>query len=374
MNVLVKGVTLLLYSVVLAVGVDASSAFAQTSGWKEVWASAMSGAKKEARVAVLGPPGELIRQAVTQGFSKAFPGIAIEYSGGRGSEQATKLRAERDGGVHSVDVFLTGTSTALRLLKPIGALDPVKPILILPEVTNPKYWRDQRFYFADMEGIYNFVFVSYVGTRLVYNLEQVKPDEVDELNDLLDPKWKGKMVINDPLPSGNGDVTFRWLWRVLGPAKAAEYYRKIRSQAGAVDRDQRRQIEWIAQGKYAILLAPSDGVLQQMLTRGIKVGVIGEFKDHGAYLSASFGSVSLINRAPHPNAATVFTNWLLGKDGQTKWSHAMNHVSRRIDVPSDHVPSYAIPRPGVKYWSSDSEENVERSQEETKILNEIFGR
>ena len=28
----------------------------------------------------------------------------------------------------------------------------------------------------------------------------------------------------------------------------------------------------------------------------------------------------------------------------------------------------------VKYWSSDSEENVERSQEETKILNEIFGR
>ncbi len=213
-----------------------------------------------------------------------------------------------------------------------------------------------------------------MGTRLVYNLEQVKPHEVDELNDLLDPKWKGKIVINDPLPSGNGDVTFRWLWRVLGPEKAAEYYRKIRSQAGAVDRDQRRQIEWIAQGKYAILLAPSDGVLQQMLTRGIKVGVIGEFKDHGGYLSASFGSLNLINRAPHPNAATVFTNWLLGKDGQTAWSHAMNHVSRRIDVPADHVPSYARPRPGVKYWSSDSEENVERSAEETKILKELFGR
>src|SRR6266508_782708 len=124
MKVRIKGVALPLSFVVLAVGVDASSAFAQTSGWKEVWASAMSGAKKEARVVVLGPPGELIRQALTEGFSKTFPGIAIEYSGGRGSEQATKLRAERDGGIYSIDVFLAGTSTALRLLKPIGALAP----------------------------------------------------------------------------------------------------------------------------------------------------------------------------------------------------------------------------------------------------------
>jgi iron(III) transport system substrate-binding protein len=211
MKVRIKRVTLPLCSVALAVWIDASSALAQTSGWKEAWASAVSGAKKEARVVVLGPPGEQIRQALTQGFSKTFPGIALEYSGGRGSEQATKLRAERDGGIYSVDVFLAGTSTALRLLKPIGALAPVRPILILPEVANPKHWRDQRFYFADTEGTYNFVFVSYVGTRLIYNLEQVKPDEVDELNDLLDPKWKGKIVINDPLPPGNGDVTFRLL-------------------------------------------------------------------------------------------------------------------------------------------------------------------
>ncbi len=150
----------LFLSVICFVSVASASAFAQTSGWKEVWENVLSGAKKEARVVVSGPPGELIRQALTQGFSKAFPGIAIEYSGGRGSEQATKLRAERDGSIYSVDVFLTGTSTALRLLKPIGALDPVTPILILPEVTNPKYWRDQRFYYSDKEGTYNLVFVS----------------------------------------------------------------------------------------------------------------------------------------------------------------------------------------------------------------------
>jgi ABC-type Fe3+ transport system substrate-binding protein len=364
-----------LLSLVLLTFVWALSVSAQVKpDWKPRWDKALSEAKKEGKVVVWGPPGELIRKAMTEGFRKAFPDITIEYSGARGGEQASRVKAERDGGVYSVDVFLAGTSTALRLLKPIGALDPIGPALILPEVTDAKYWRDQRLHLSDVEGRYNLIFVSYVGTRVLYNLEQVRPEEVDELYELLDPKWKGKLVINDPLPPGNGDVTFRWIWRILGPEKAADYYRKLRSQAGAVDRDQRRQIEWVAQGKYAILLAPSDGVLQQMLGRGIKVGVIGEFKDFGGYLSASFGSVSLINRAPHPNAAKVFINWLLGRDAQIAWSRAMNHVSLRVDVPTDHLPSYALPRPGVKYWSSDSEENVGRSAEETKFLKELFGR
>jgi ABC-type Fe3+ transport system substrate-binding protein len=171
---------------------------------------------------------------------------------------------------------------------------------------------------------------------------------------------------------------------VLGPEKATEYYRKIRDNAAVVDRDQRRQIEWVAQGKYAFLVAPSDGVMQQLLQRGLKFGVLPEFKE-GTYLTASFGSAMLINKAPHPNAATVFLNWVLGKDGQTAWSKAMGHTSRRLDVPKDHLPPYVIPKPGTKfytgspgpgerYWLSHSKENVKRTPEENKVLKEPFGR
>jgi ABC-type Fe3+ transport system substrate-binding protein len=161
---------------------------------------------------------------------------------------------------------------------------------------------------------------------------------------------------------------------VLGSERATEYYRKLQAQAGAVDRDQRRQIEWVAQGKYAILVGPSDGVMQQLLQRGLKFGVLGEFKDYGTLITSSFGSLSLINKAPHPNAATVFINWILTKDGQAAWSKAMNHVSRRIDVPLSHLPDYSIPRRDRKYWVSHLEKEVERSQEEEKILKELFGR
>lgn len=360
-------------------------AWAQSDpNWKEKWQKVLGDAKKEGKVVVWGPPGEFIRKAMTEGFSKAFPDIPIEYSGGRGGEQATRIKAERDGGIHSVDVLISGTTTAIIQMKPMKALDPIEPVLILPEVTDLKYWRDNMLEFSDAVTRYNLVFVNQVKNPLVYNLQQVKVEQVDELYELLDPKWKGKFVINDPLPSGAGNVTFRWMWRVLGPEKATDYYRKIRVNAGVVDRDQRRQIEWVALGKYAFLVAPSDGVMRQLLQRGLKFGVLGEFKEHGAYITASFGSVMLINKRPRPNAATVFVNWLLTKDGQTAYSTAMTATSRRVDVPTDHLPADVIPKPGTiftdrpkpgdRYWLSHPEENVKRSPEENKILKELFGR
>lgn len=360
--------------------------FAQTkSRGKPMWEQVLSEAKKEGKVVVWGPPGELIRKAMTEGFQKAFPNMPIEYSGARGGEQATRIKAERDGGVYSVDVLLSGTTTAMAQMKPMKALDPIAPALMLPEVTDVKQWRDKRLEFSDESTRLNLVFSTMLKTPLIYNPQLAKPEEINELPTLLDPKWKGKFVLNDPLPSGSGNVTFRWIWRIMGPEKAKDYYRKIRANAAVVDRDQRRQIEWVAQGKYAFLLAPSDGVLGQLLERGLKLGILPEFKDYGTYVTASFGSAMLLNKNPHPNAATVFLNWVLTKEGQLAWSKAMEHVSRRLDVPTDHLPSYIIPppdakffsgnpKPGDRYWLSYTEENVHRSDAETKILKELFGR
>jgi hypothetical protein len=38
------------------------------------------------------------------------------------------------------------------------------------------------------------------------------------------------------------------------------------------------------------------------------------------------------------------------------------------------VPSFAIPKPGVKYWNSYIEENVDRTPEEEALLKGLFGR
>jgi len=352
----------------------APALFAQSdSGWQKKWDQTVVQAKKEGKVVVLGPPGDQIREALTQGFAKAFPDITIEFSGARGGELATRVKAERDAGIYSVDVLINGTSTANAYFKPMKALDPIEPALILPEVIDPKNWRDNRLEFSDRSTKFDLVFTTQNNVPLIYNLTQVKTDEIDELTDLLDPKWKGKIAVQDPIPSGTGNGVFRWVWHVMGPEKTKDFYRKIRAQAAAVDRDQRRQIEWIAQGKYPLHLGPGT-IMQQLEKRGLKFGVVPYFKDYGAYLTPGFGSAMFVNRAPHPNAGKVFLNWLLTKEGQTAFSKGMGYVSRRLDVPTDHVPSYWVPKEGVKYWAGYYEEDATMSPEQIKFLKSIFGR
>ncbi|MGN6731656.1 MAG: ABC transporter substrate-binding protein [Candidatus Binatia bacterium] len=353
----------------------AKTLFAQASdqGWQQKWDAALKQAKTEGKVVVMGPPGDRIRDAITQNFAKAFPDIGLEFSGARGGELATKIKAERDASIYSVDVLISGTSTADAYFKPMKALDPIEPALILPEVTNPKSWRDNRLEFSDRDTRMDLVFSTQNNVPLIFNPAQVKAEEVDELYKVLDPKWKGKIAVQDPIPSGTGNGVFRWLWHVLGPEKAKDFYQKLRAQAGAIDRDQRRQIEWIAQGKYPLNFAPGT-VMYQLEKRGLKFGVIPHFKDYGAYLTPGFGSAMLMNQAPHPNGAKVFLNWLLGKEGQTAFSRGMGYVSRRTDVSSDHVPAYWIPKPGVKYWAGYYEEDAKMSPEQVKFLKSIYGR
>lgn len=341
--------------------------------WQKQWQSLIAGAKQEGRVVVYGPPGEQIRNGILQGFTKVFPDLTVEYVGAAGTEHGTKIRSEREAGVYSLDVFLGGVSTISRILLPLKAFDPITDSLVLPEVRDVQNWRDRRHHFGDKEGRFNLIYVSMVSPKLIYNPGQVKRAEMDELHELVDPRWKGKIVTHDPTVPGPGANYYRHIWLSLGPQKAAEHFRRIRAHA-VIERDQRRAIESVARGKYAMFLAPSSGVLEQLRPRGLKFEVLEEFKDIGGHMTASFGSLGLMNRAPHPNAAVVFINWLLGKEGQLVWSKAVNAVSRRVDVPTDHLPAYSVPNPKTKYWDSDSETASAPIPEEAKILKEIFGR
>jgi iron(III) transport system substrate-binding protein len=360
-------------AVLMLLAICAPALAQSDSAWQKKWDQAVAQAKTEGKVVVLGPPGDQIRDAITKGFAKAFPNITIEFSGARGGELATRIKAERDAAIYSVDVLINGTSTANAYFKPMNALDPVEPALILPEVIDPKNWRDNRLEFSDRSTHLDLVFATQNNVPVIYNPKQVKAEEVDELYKLLDPKWKGKIAVQDPIPSGTGNGVFRWAWHVLGPEKAKDYYTKMRAQAAAVDRDQRRQIEWVAQGKYPLHLAPGT-IMYQLEKRGLKFGVIPAFKDYGSYLTPGFGSVMVMNKSPHPNAGKVFLNWLLTKEGQTAFSKGMGYVSRRRDVSSDHVPSYWVPKDGVKYWPGYYEEDAKMSPEQVKFLKSIYGR
>lgn len=365
---------LFFFSFIFTTLAPSSSGLAQTEpAWKQQWDKTLSAAKREGQVVVFGPAGETIRNALVAAFKKSFPDITLEYVGGRAVEQATRMKAERDGGVYSVDVFIGGSVTMMDLGS-LGALERIEPALILPEVKDPNYWRGGRLEFTNPSTRYTLVFSSQPNPPVIYNPKQVNVTEIDELYELLDPKWKGKVVLNDPLPAGPAGSLFRWLWKILGPEKATDYFRRIRAQAGAVDRDQRRQIEWIVQGKYAWLLGPNNGMLYQLAQRGLKFGILPEFKDHGTYIGTGSGCIALMSRAPHRSAALVYLNWFLNREAQTAWSRALNLQTRRLDVPLAHIPPHLIVRDEGRYWISYYENDALRPAREQAVITELFGR
>jgi iron(III) transport system substrate-binding protein len=324
--------------------------------WQIKWDETVAAARREGKVVVNGPPGDLVRKHLVDGFKRAFPDITLEYAGGRTAEQAAKVEAERRAELYALDVL-------------IGA----RPALILPEVTDPSRWIANRLDFSDQDE-FNPVFAVTPKTQLLYDLKQVTADEVDELYELLAPRWQGKIVVSDPTFQGTGQATFRWLWEVLGPEKATEFTRALRAQAGAVDRDVRRQIEWIARGRYAILVGPSPGVWQQLRQEGMQFGVLVDFKDYGTSITPAFSSLMLLSKAPHPNAQKVFVNWLLSKDGQTAYSTAVEQPSLRLDVPTDHLPPEVVIRPDGKYAPSYYEHQVAVPAPLASLLQEQYGR
>ena len=186
-----------------------TAAFSQSAtGWKAKWDKVLGSAKKEATVVIWGPRGDIIRNALVQVFTKAIGEIDVEYLAASGSEFAAKARAERAAGLYSVDVVLAGSTTAIWYFKPMGALEPIEPILLLPEVTEGKNWREGRLEFSDEPRRTNLVFVTHAQFPVIYDPAQVKADEVDELSDLLEPKVERQIYFERSASRRSGKFIF----------------------------------------------------------------------------------------------------------------------------------------------------------------------
>ena len=93
----------------------------------------------------------------------------------------------------------------------------------------------------------------------------------------------------------------------------------------------------------------------------------------GVPVTGNAGYIALFNKAPHPNAARIFINWLLTKEGQARFSEVTGWKSARLDVPTDHLDPVYIMKEGVKYFSAIDEEFLKSTPKYAPIAQEIFG-
>lgn len=108
------------------------------SGWEPGWEKAITEARKESKVIVYSTSGPEVRIPVGNAFRERF-GIPVEFVTGKGAEVSAKILSERKAGIFLADVYVGGATTLVNSLKPAGLLDPIEPLLVLPEVTGSQY-------------------------------------------------------------------------------------------------------------------------------------------------------------------------------------------------------------------------------------------
>lgn len=339
-----------------------------TPDWQAEWQRTLEAARKEGQVVVYGPAGTDARKALADAFQQKYA-INVEYQGGRGTERIVKMKAERDAGLYSVDIHVGGMTTPLVSLKPIGALDPISSALILPEVKDPKYWQGGKLPWFDKEQM--FLPALYRGrTSVIVNKNLVKPGELKSYKDLLNPKWKDNIILDDPRGTGPGQqlITFFLFHRELGEL----FIRALAKQGLFVTDNRTVERDTLAHGKKSILLGGAESVMETAIEKGLPVAHLTttDLKE-GGQLAFGGSVLELINKAPHPNAAKVYINWFFSREGQTAIARELGFASRRADVPTDHLKPWQLATPTD--FLIDSQEANDAKDNVVKLAKELFG-
>jgi iron(III) transport system substrate-binding protein len=339
------------------------------------WMRTVSAAKKEGKVSIFLYHRDNIETAVRV-FEKSFPDIQLVTASTSAAETGPRLMAERRAGKFLWDICICGPTTPFGVLYPAKALDPIKPALILPEVVDQSKWWEGKHHYMDPEGSHIFVFLGSVDMpNLFYNKNLVDPREFKSYWDMVNAKWRGKIVTLDPRQPGRQRVGGRFIYNI--PELGEKFLTRLFTEMDVTfSRDDRQALDWLAVGKYSLCLFC--GNIEGAKAQGLPVEEfeVYRWKETAAISSGSNGSLALMNQAPHPNAARVFINWLLSRDGQGSFQRIMNSPdllveSMRVDIAKDPVPALQRRVPGTKYIMMDT---PERSNQEpvNKLLKEII--
>ena len=347
------------------------------SAWQAEWDRTVRAAEQEGQVVVsIGGYGAIIDSGV---FQKTYPKIKVTSITGAGTDLTTRITAERRAGKYLLDVYNGGGNSLFQVLYVGKMLDPIKPALILPEVLDATKWWEGKIKYADKDGQYIIVYEGNVaaGAGAGYNVQLVDPREYKTYWDFLNPKLKGKIISTDIRKVRGAGIPWQFLY--YHPELGHKYLRRLFGEMDVtLTADLRQAVDWLGSGKFSLVLPIQGGQIYKAKNQGLPVEQFEPFHfKEGVNLSSAFGSLALMNRAPHPNAAKVFINWLLSREGQTLFQKLISvpgdaRNSRRLDVPKDHIAPDEQRRDKMTYFDTDDPDTKDLNPA-MKLLDEILG-
>jgi ABC-type Fe3+ transport system substrate-binding protein len=326
-----------------------SASLAQTD-WKKQWDATVEAGRKEGEVVIYGPHNPAYQQ-IWAIFQKSYPEVKFNFVPGKGSDHAQRIVAERRAGKYLADLIMGGSSTYAAFAP--GTLEPLKPLLILPDVNDSNNWFDGRLHFADAQNNAGLIISGEIGTRRgSYNTKLLDPKEVQSWWDLLKPKFKGKLVTFDPRVPGGGGETFMFFYYT--PTLGQTFITRLLTETDIlITRDLQQGTDWLGQGKVLFQIGSGQPVMKAN-KQGLPVDLMPHAMKEGDIMGGGSCCLAVMSKAPHPNAAKLFVNWVLSREGQSAWQKYTEVNSLRVDIPKTDLPPDDVPQKGVNYFMLNS--------------------
>jgi iron(III) transport system substrate-binding protein len=274
---------------VLALAVLTSAAIARAQS-KDV----LESARKEGQLVFYSGIPIPDAQAILSAMEKKYPFIKATFYRSTGPALVSRIQTEQRAGTHIWDVM---NSTGF------------EPYVLLEQGYFAKYESSERKAFPeghkDNEGLWATMYTTPM--IVSYNTKLVAQGELPkDYMDLLSPKWKGKL--------GLDSSDFEWyanLRKIWGAEKAQKFLEGLRKQEIRLVQGRALLTELLSGGDIAILV---NNFLQNSIEAKRKGGPV-EFLALDPVVSAA-ALVGINKLSPHPNAAKLFIDFVLSREGQ----------------------------------------------------------
>ena len=265
-------------------------------------------ARREGKVALYSAMDLSLSEKLAKAFEAAYPGIAVRVERSGAERIFQRIGQEQASRVQAVDVVLSTDAAHFVAWKRSGWLAPY-----VPEDAARHFSPDA----IDGDGLYTNVCASL--SVIGYNTNLIKSEDAPRsFADLLDPRWRGRLVKGHPAYSGTILTATFAMVRELGWS----YFETLARQRVMQVQSASDPPKKLALGERAVQVDGADAILLQLKEQGQPVEVV--HASEGSPLITTPGGV--FRSAPNPNAARLFQSFLCGVDGQRVFVEGNRHV------------------------------------------------
>ena len=253
----------------------------------------LEGARREGELVYYASMNVAEANAVIGAFEKRYPFIKVKLNRIASEKLLTRVLTEARTKKIFADVIQT-VEFSMHIFSRSGILARYTP---QANSIYPKEFKEEGFWTT----VYYNAYVTAYNTRLVAT--RALPKSYD---DLLDPKWKGALMME-----GTKADWFAGMLQIMGQERGLKYMRALAKQQPSPREGHELLAQLIVAGEGLFDINIPAASVERMKERGapIEWTALGE-------VPAIMVGIGLSAQAPHPNAAKVFSDFVLSREGQ----------------------------------------------------------